>query len=80
MQAWSDSAALLVDVAAGRKPADTVIRNGRWVNVHSGEILTGIDFAIVAGRFAAIGADLAHVVGDDTHVIEADGRYVLPGL
>jgi adenine deaminase len=30
---WDESAATLVDVASGRKPADVVVRNGRWVNV-----------------------------------------------
>jgi len=35
----TSAATELVDVAMGRKPADTVIRNGRWVNVHSGEII-----------------------------------------
>ena len=45
---WAEIATLLVDVATGRKPADLVIRNGRWVNVHSGEIIAGTDIAIVA--------------------------------
>ncbi len=80
MQAWYDVAAQLVDVAAGRAPAETLIRNGRWVNVHSGEILPGTDFAIANGRFAAIGPDLDHTVSDETRIIEAEGRYVLPGL
>ena len=30
---WAETAPLLVDVAAGRKPAELVVRNGRWVNV-----------------------------------------------
>ena len=49
---WNQSAALLVDVATGRQPADLVIKQGRWVNVHSGEIIPHTDIAIVAGRFA----------------------------
>ena len=49
---WFDVAPHLVDVATGRKPADLVVRNGRWVNVHSGEIIPGIDIAIAQGRFA----------------------------
>ncbi|RYG87755.1 MAG: adenine deaminase, partial [Alphaproteobacteria bacterium] len=57
-----------------------VVRNGRWVNVHSGEILAGMDVAIVAGRFAAIGPDLAAAVGPGTEVIDAAGRYMVPGL
>ncbi len=46
---WSEMATHLVDVAMGRKPADLVIRNGRWVNVHSGEIIAGTDIAIAGG-------------------------------
>ena len=36
---WSEMAPQLVDVAMGRKPADLVVRNARWVNVYSGEII-----------------------------------------
>ena len=80
MKSWPESARDLIDVAAGRKPADMVVRNGRWVNVHSGEIVDGMDVAIVAGRFAAIGPNLAAAVGPETEVIDADGRYMVPGL
>ncbi|MEZ5812201.1 MAG: adenine deaminase [Rhizobiaceae bacterium] len=77
---WNEVAPRLVDVAMGRTPADTVIRNGKWVNVYSGEIVTGTDIAISAGRFAYAGPDAGHTIGDETRVIEADGRYMLPGL
>jgi adenine deaminase len=77
---WSETAPLLVDVAMGRAPADMLIRNGRWVNVHSGEIIPGIDIAIKAGRFAAIGPDLAYTIGDKTQIVEARDRYLVPGL
>src|SRR5690606_31906533 len=69
-----------VDVAMGRAKADLVIRNGRWVNVHSGEIISGTDLAIVAGRFAYCGPDASHTIGEDTHVVDAAGRYLVPGL
>ncbi|WP_205737924.1 adenine deaminase [Granulosicoccus antarcticus] len=77
---WSDCAATLVDVATGRKPADTVVRNGRWVNVHSGEIIPNTDIAISCGRFAYVGPDASHAIGEDTVVIEANDRYLVPGL
>jgi adenine deaminase len=77
---WSETAPLLVDVAMGRAPADLVIRNGRWVNVHSGEVIPGTDIAVRAGRFAAIGPDLAYAIGPDTQVIDAADRYLVPGL
>jgi adenine deaminase len=77
---WSETAPQLVDVAMGRAPADMLITNGRWVNVHSGEIIPGTSVAIKAGRFAAIGPDLDYVRGDKTTVIDAADRYLVPGL
>ncbi|CAM5600304.1 Adenine deaminase [Mycolicibacterium aubagnense] len=73
-------ATLLVDVAIGRKPADLVVRNGRWVNVHSGEIIAGTDIAVVGGRFAYCGPDASHAIGQETVVVDAGGRYLVPGL
>jgi adenine deaminase len=64
----------------GRAPADLVLRAGRWVNVHSGEVIPSTDVAIAAGRFAYVGPDASHCIGDSTRLIEADGRYLVPGL
>jgi len=77
---WSETAPLLVDVAMGRAPADMLVRNGKWVNVHSGEIIPATDIAIKAGRFAAIGPDLTYTQGPETVVIDAADRYLVPGL
>jgi len=76
----TEAAALLVDVAMGRRPAELVIKNGRWVNVHSGEILPATDIAIIAGRFAYVGPDASHTIGEHTQIIDADDRYLVPGL
>jgi adenine deaminase len=70
----------LVEVAMGRIPADLVIRNGQWVSVQSGEIIPNTDIAIVDGHIAFVGADASHTIGKGTKVIEAKGRYMLPGL
>jgi adenine deaminase len=40
---WHEMTKQLVDVAMGRAPADLVIRDARWVNVHTREILPGTD-------------------------------------
>jgi len=80
IKTWPEAARRLVGVAAGREPADTVIRNGRWVNVHSGEIIEATDIAIAEGRFAYCGPDASAMIGPDTRVIDADGRYLVPGL
>ena len=57
--AWPDVAAELIAVAARRAPADLVIRNCAWVNVHSREVIEGSDIAIKAGRFAVLRAGRA---------------------
>ncbi|WP_350333689.1 adenine deaminase [Coralliovum pocilloporae] len=80
MKSWNECAIRLTDVAMGRQPADLVITNGRWVNVHSGEIIPAMDFAIADGRFAYVGPDASHTIGEETRVIDAGGRYAVPGL
>lgn len=77
---WNEVTAALVDVAMGRRPADLVIRNGRWVNVHSGEIIPGTDVAIHGSRIAYVGLDAGHTIGPATASIDAGGRYLIPGL
>ena len=42
-----------------------VIRNGRWVNVYSGEIIPATDIAIASGRFAYVGPNARHAIGPD---------------
>jgi adenine deaminase len=78
--AWAQMATALVDVATGRKPADLVVRGGRWVNVYSGEIVPDTAIAVSGGRFAYCGPDAGHCIGPETEVIDAAGRYLVPGL
>lgn len=70
----------LVDVAMGRRPADLVIRGGQWVSVQSGEIIPHSDIAVKDGRIAYVGQDASHTIGENTQIIEAGGRYLVPGL
>ena len=79
-QGWQEVTKDLVDVAMGRRPADLVVRNGHWVNVHSGEILPGYDVAICGKRIAFVGQDAGHTIGPETELIDAAGRYLVPGL
>ena len=80
MKSWAELAPTLINVAAGRSAADMVIKNGRWVNVHSGEIIAGTDVAIAGGRFAYVGPNAKPMIGKDTKVIDAAGRFLVPGL
>ncbi len=77
---WPDTAPHLIAVASGREPADMVIRGGIWVNVHTRELLPDHDIAIAAGRVAFVGPDASHCTGPTTQIIEAKGRYMIPGL
>jgi adenine deaminase len=70
----------LVDCAMGRRPADLVIQNGRWVSVQSGEIVPNTDIAVIDGRIAAVGPSVRQTIGPATTVIDAQGRYLVPGL
>jgi len=77
---WADMATDLVDVSMGRKPATMLVQNGRWVNVYSGEILPCTDVAIWNSRIAMVKTDAGYTAGPATVVLDADGRYLLPGL
>lgn len=70
----------LVDTAMGRVPADMVIRAGTWVCVQTGEFIESTDIAIKDGRIAYIGSDASHCIQNKTRVIEANGRFLVPGL
>ncbi|HET6445510.1 MAG TPA: adenine deaminase [candidate division Zixibacteria bacterium] len=79
-QSWHEVALALVDVAMGRRSADLVIKDGQWVNVHSGEIIPHTDVAILGSRIAYVGPNAEHAIGERTEVVEARGRYLVPGL
>lgn len=68
----------LVDVALGEVFADRVIRSAQLVNVQSGEIYPA-GVAIKGERIAAVG-DVDYTVGPETEVLDAEGRYLTPGL
>jgi len=63
----------LIDTAAGRTPADMVIRGAKIVDVYSGGILEG-DIAISDGLIAGIGEY------DGKKTINADGLFAAPGF
>lgn len=71
---------MLVDCAMGRKSADLVIRDGQWVCVQTGEIIPHTDVAVIGGRIAYVGEDASYTIGLSTTVVNAEGRYLVPGL
>lgn len=63
----------LIDVAAGRVPADIVIKNCQVVDVYNGRIIKG-DIALCEGLIAGVGEY------DGLKVIDAKGQYATPGF
>jgi adenine deaminase len=63
----------LIAVARGEEPADLLLKNGRLVNVLSGEIHPA-DVAICAGKVVGLGALPAR------QVVDLKGRFVCPGF
>ncbi|MCL2619157.1 MAG: adenine deaminase [Defluviitaleaceae bacterium] len=63
----------LIDTAAGRIPAQAVIKNARVVDVFGGGIIRG-DIAIVDGVIAGVGEYQGETV------YEAEGLYAAPGF
>ena len=72
---WECSADL-ASVAMGRKPAETVIKNAKLINVCTAEIIEHTDVAIYSGRIALVG-DALHCIGEGTKIIDAEGEYRL---
>ncbi|MCE5168874.1 amidohydrolase family protein [Paenibacillus profundus] len=70
----------LVATARGDKKATLVIQHAKLVNVCSGEIQDDMSIGVQGTRIAFVGKDASHMIGDDTKVIDAGGRYVAPGL
>lgn len=75
---WSVSKELSA-VAMGFQKADTVITNAKLINVCTKEIIPNTDVAIVKGRIALV-KDAKHCIGENTKVIDANGRYIAPGF
>lgn len=70
---------LLVRAGKGEIPADAVVRGGKLVNVMTGEIYPA-DVAIFRDTIVAVDADVGMHVGPGTQIIDASGRYLVPGL
>lgn len=77
---WVRERKELIDVAMGRAPADVVLRQGTWVCVQTGELIPSTDIAVKGERIAYVGPDARHTIGPKTKIIEANGRFLAPGL
>ena len=70
----------LIRGAMGDLKADLIIAGGKLINVYSGEILEGIEIAVLDGRICYVGASAKHARGSATEILDASGSYVSPGF
>ncbi len=68
----------LIRAGRGIVPAHTVIRYGKLVNVMTSEVYDA-DVAIYEDTIVAVG-DVSDYIGEETKIIDASGRYLVPGL
>jgi adenine deaminase len=67
-------------VALGLEKADLAVINARLVNVYTGEIQDNCGVAVKGRRIALVGPDISAAMGENTKIIDAMGRTVIPGL
>jgi adenine deaminase len=72
--------ARLVRGAMGEIKADLIISGGKLINVYSGEILDGMEIAVLDGRICYVGASARHTKGSGTEMVDASGCFVSPGF
>ncbi len=65
--------AQIIKIARGEEPADILLKNGKIINVFTGEIIKA-NLAIVHSRIVGLGDYEAH------QTVDLEGRYVAPGL
>jgi adenine deaminase len=70
----------LLNVAQGSEPADTVIRNGKLVNVFTDSIEDNIAIAIKDGRIVSVEQDNGKASFTGATEIDAEGAYLCPGF
>jgi adenine deaminase len=78
--ASSQGAKQVLDVALGREKADLAFTNATVLNVYTGEWLEGCSVCVKGEWIAYIGNDPEVNIGPNTHVVEANGKTIIPGL
>ncbi len=66
--------AQIIKIAHGDAPADLLLKNGRVLNVFTGEIIP-TDIAIARSRIVGLGSGY-----EAAQTVDLEGRYVAPGL
>ncbi|WP_404811438.1 adenine deaminase C-terminal domain-containing protein [Companilactobacillus hulinensis] len=69
----------LIRAGAAQIPADLVIKNGQLVNVSTKEVYPA-EVAIYKNKIVAVDEDVQDYIGEQTKVIDAEQKYLVPGM
>lgn len=70
----------LMNVTLGKEKADLALINATILNVYTGELLEDYSVAIKGEWIAYVGNNPEDTIGPHTHVIDATGKTIIPGL
>jgi adenine deaminase len=70
----------LMNVTLGKEKADLALINATILNVYTGELLEDYSVAMKGEWIAYVGNDPENKIGPHTHVIDATGKTIIPGL
>ena len=70
----------LIQGAMGAVKSDLVLTGGKLINVYSGEILDGMEIAVLDGKICYVGPNAAHARGEQTKILDVSGLYISPGF
>lgn len=68
-----------LEAGAGKRKADLAIKGGTLINVDTGEYYPA-DIAIYKDKIVAVDQDISTYIGEQTQIIDAQGKYLAPGL
>lgn len=69
-----------MDTALGKRFPDLVVMNANLVNVYTREIQENVAISVCGERIAFVGSSNEFQEGPDTRIIDAAGRFVIPGF
>lgn len=69
-----------MQAALGEIKSDLIVTGGKLVNVYSGEILDGMEIAVLDGKICYVGPSAAHARGERTTILDVAGQFISPGF
>lgn len=70
----------LIQGAMGEVKSELIVTGGKLINVYSGEILDGMEIAVLDGKICYVGPSAAHARGEQTKLLDVGGLYISPGF